>query len=119
MQDSTPPGMNFLYDFLQNNGGTPNENGGFGIFRRDFSIDAPLGVYTLPVVEKISLEIRPEVCYLPCYWYTVTRCAIKNNNKGEYRRGLEERVRAILCDPASECSRQGRRDLQIWEMALN
>ena len=64
---------------------------------RDLSMDASLGVCTLPIVEKIGLEICPRECHLLCYTglysgppfppsslysYTIYSC-ISNRNDGQ------------------------------------
>ena len=39
-----------------------------GVPRQNLSIEALLGVRTLPIVNEVSLEIRECVCHLVCYF---------------------------------------------------
>lgn len=84
MQDTVPPRKHFSTDFLQNEGGVHNEDGGVGkglveifpsesisgkISSKDL-MDASLGVFTLPVVENISFTIRTRECVASSVPYT-------------------------------------------------
>lgn len=61
-QDNTPPRMDFRAGHLPTEGGTHNKNCGFlGICCRAIFVDASLSIYTLPIVDRTSFEVRPEV----------------------------------------------------------
>ena len=75
---TTPPVIHFRVDFFQNQSDTNTIMAAFRRSRRDLSIDASLGVCTLPAVGNIDIEIRPTGCVVHCH---VRHPAISDRDK--------------------------------------